>query len=72
MPTKKSLSDPRRPMPAPAEYAGKWVAWDKSRTHIVAQGATLSEVHAAAAAAGLPDAVFERVRRPDEVLIGRL
>jgi hypothetical protein len=61
-----------RPPPAPIEFAGKWVAWDKRRTKIVASGRTVAAVHAQAIAAGYLDAVLQRVRRPDERFIGAL
>ena len=36
----------------PAEYAGKWLAWDHEETHILAAARTLAEAKAAAEAAG--------------------
>jgi hypothetical protein len=70
MPTKDALNDPRRPKPAPVEYAGQWVAWNKSQTEIVAHGQDVAEVRRAAVAAGHPDAVLQKVRRPDVSFIG--
>ena len=70
MPTPEVIHDPRRPQPAPVEYAGQWVAWNKARTQIVAHGKNLSDVHHDAAAAGHLDAIFQKVRRPDSIFIG--
>ena len=66
------LSDPQRPKPAPPEYAGQWVAWDHERSRIVAHGTTLQEVWNAAAQTGVADPVYERVRRADELILGRV
>ena len=54
----------RHPGPAPIEFAGQWVAWNKSQTEIVSHGRDVAAVHAAAIAAGHPDAILEKVRRP--------
>jgi hypothetical protein len=70
MPTPPVINDPRRPQPAPVEYAGQWVAWNKLRTEIVAHGKNLADVHEAAMAAGHPDAILQKVRRPDTIFIG--
>lgn len=70
MPTVKALNNPRRPKPAPAEYAGQWVAWNKERTEIVAHGPDMAEVYKRAIAAGHNDAVLQKVRRPDTIFIG--
>lgn len=59
-----------RPKPAPVEYAGQWVAWNKHRTEIIAHGSNLAQVEAAARAAGHADAVLQKVRRPDSIFIG--
>jgi hypothetical protein len=52
------------PMPAPLEYAGKWVAWNRERSEIVAHGVRFSDVREAATAAGYPDALFQHVMKP--------
>jgi hypothetical protein len=62
----------RQPFPAPIEFAGKWVAWDKQRTKIVASGNSVAAVHSEAVAAGHPDALLQRVRRPEIRFIGAL
>jgi hypothetical protein len=64
------INDPTRPKPAPIEYAGKWVAWNENRTEIIAHGETFAEVAAAIDALGKPLALMQRVRRPDEMMIG--
>jgi hypothetical protein len=48
------------------------VAWNKERTVVVAHGRTLAEATEAAKTAGVADSLFERVRRPDEIIVGRL
>ena len=62
--------DSIHPRPAPIEFAGQWIAWNKQRTEIVAHGETMASVHAAAIAAGHPDAILQRVRRPAVSFIG--
>ena len=58
------------PPAAPVELAGQWIAWDRARTKIVAQGKEMADVHRAAVAAGHADAILQRVRRPDQAFIG--
>jgi hypothetical protein len=58
------------PPPAPLEFAGQWVAWNKGRTEIVAHGADMAEVHRIAITKGHPDAILQRVRQPNERFIG--
>jgi hypothetical protein len=70
MPTRKLILAPDAPKPAPIEYAGQWVAWNKERTEIVAHGAQMAAVHRAAIAAGHGDALLQRVRSPDTSFIG--
>ena len=65
------INDPRRMKPAPVEYAGQWVAWNRDRTAIIAHAKTMKEVILAARALGETEALFERVRRLDENLVGR-
>lgn len=64
------LNDPRRPKPAPLEFAGEWVAWNADETAIVAHGADVAAVRAAAMAAGHPDALLQKVARPDRTFVG--
>ena len=70
MSTPETTNDPRRPKPAPVEYGGQWVAWDRSLTRILAHGSNVAEVRQAAIAAGHSDAVLEKVRRPGVSFIG--
>lgn len=64
------LKDPRRPKPAPAQYAGQWIAWNEDRTAIIAHGSDVAAVREAAIAAGLPLALLQKVHRPDRMLVG--
>lgn len=61
---KLSELDPHRPQPAPLEYVGKWVAWNRERTQILASGKNLAEAFHAAHDAGNVQVVFEYVRPP--------
>jgi hypothetical protein len=70
MPVPEAIHNPKRPQPAPVEYAGQWVAWNKGRTAIVARGRALADVQSDATAAGRPDAILQKVRRPDTIFIG--
>ena len=64
------LNDPRRPKPAPAQYAGQWVAWNKDRTAIIAHGIDVAVVREAAIAAGHPLALLQKVHLPDRMQVG--
>ncbi len=63
--------DQRRPIPAPVEFGGQWIAWNKRQTEIVAHGRDVAVVRAVALAAGHADAILERVRRPGIAFIGQ-
>lgn len=63
-------ADFQYPAPAPIEFAGQWIAWNKERSRIVAHGTEMASVHREAVAAGFPDAILQRVRRPDANFIG--
>lgn len=58
------------PPPAPMEYAGQWVAWNKDRTEVIAHAADFATVHRNALAAGHPQAIFQHVRRLNTAFIG--
>ena len=64
------LGELPRPKPAPIEYAGQWVAWNKEQTEVIAHGRDLASVREAAIAAGHRNAIFERVRQPGVAFIG--
>jgi hypothetical protein len=70
MPKRTANSDPRIPKPAPVEYAGQWVAWNKQRTEIIAHGTEMAAVRAVAIAAGHTDSILQRVRQPNVSFIG--
>jgi hypothetical protein len=48
------------------------VAWNHDHTAIIAHGKTLADVTNAIDMLGQPQALLERVRRPDEILVGSL
>ena len=58
------------PKPAPVEYAGQWVAWNREQTEIVGHGMTWMDARQMAAADGFADAVLQKVPRPETVFIG--
>lgn len=60
----------KHPKPAPSEFAGQWVAWNQERTEIIAHAPDFATAWKTAREAGFPDAILQRVRRPDERLIG--
>lgn len=65
-----SCADTCHPRPAPVEFAGQWVAWNKERTQIVAHGTEMAAVHTAAVAAGHLNPILQRVRHPNIHFIG--
>lgn len=60
---------PERPV-VPLEYAGLWIAWDRSHTRIVASGTSLIETLDAAIAAGEPRPILGKAPRADVFFIG--
>lgn len=60
---------PNHPDPAPREYAGEWVAWDRDRRRIYAHGKDFGEVCEQAKAAGCQEPVLQMVSRG--LFIGR-
>jgi hypothetical protein len=72
MTLQEKLADPRRPKPAPVEFAGQWIAWNKDQTEVIAHGTDVAKVRAEAIAAGQPDALLEVVHRPDRMRVGLL
>ncbi len=58
------LSKPQRPPVAPPEHAGKWVAWDRGRTFILAVGEEFASVRQQAIAAGHTLPLMEMVPQP--------
>lgn len=66
----KSTPSSKHPQPAPVEFAGQWVAWNQERTEIIAHAPDFATAWKTAREAGFPDAILQRVRRPDERLIG--
>lgn len=58
------ITQPPRPPAAPPEHAGKWVAWDRDQTFILAVGEEFASVRQQAIAAGHPMPLMEMVPRP--------
>jgi hypothetical protein len=54
---------PDRPPPVPLEYAGKWLAWNKECTQILAHASTLDEVHELVDKLDCTDPVYHRIPR---------
>ena len=65
-----SLEVPSRPIAAPFEYAGQWVAWDREERTIIAHGKDMAEVHRAAKAAGHADCVMQKVPPANTIFVG--
>lgn len=64
------LNNPNRPKPAPFEYSGEWVAWDREEKKIIAHGKDMAEVHRAAKAAGYADCVMQKVPPANAIFVG--
>jgi Family of unknown function (DUF5678) len=70
-----NISEKRKtsiPTPAPVEYAGQWVAWNRDRTEVVAHGDDVVEVHKSAIAKGLSKPILQKVRQPGAMFLGWL
>ncbi len=61
---------PRQTPVVPKELGGKWIAWDRTGTKIIASGETLKMARAAALHVGEKHARYEKVPRPDVRLVG--
>jgi hypothetical protein len=60
----------QRPPVVPLEYAGKWIAWNREQTRILAVGETLPEVRQAARDAGETEPVFAKAPRANVRFVG--
>ena len=61
---------PPSPPIVPVKFAGQWIAWDRTKTRIVAHGQSFAAAKQAAAAAGEPDAVLAKVPKADARFVG--
>jgi hypothetical protein len=61
----------RRSPRVPGELSGKWVAWDRHPTRIVASGDTFEEAKGAAGAAGESSVLMARVPARHQMRFGR-
>lgn len=69
--SQKSLVSETSSTPAvPIEFAGKWIAWNATETHIIASGQSFDEALDAALAAGERDPVLTKVPRVDVRFVG--
>jgi hypothetical protein len=69
MPERQPEPLPEAPV-VPIEYAGRWIAWNRELTRIIASGSTFDEAHDAAVAAGEPRPVLGKAPRPDVWFVG--
>jgi hypothetical protein len=60
-----------RPAPlVPRRFAGQWIAWNRTRTAIVASGRTLDDARRAAEAAGEAAPILAKAPRADVRFLG--
>lgn len=66
------LTEASRPRPAPAEYSGRWVAWNRAMTDILAHGDAANDAFNQALACGHPrdQIVLQKVPRAGTTFIG--
>jgi len=62
-------SIPEAPV-VPLEYAGRWIAWDRDHTRIVASGPTFDAAYQAAIAAGEPEPILGKAPQADLWFVG--
>lgn len=60
----------RSPSAVPIEYSGKWIAWNRERTEILASANTMKEILEIAKQRGFVEPIFSKIPRADIVLIG--
>lgn len=65
-----SESKPAELPMVPLEYAGKWIAWNREQTRVVAAGRTIKEALDAAKAAGEKDPVLAKVPKAHVRFVG--
>lgn len=56
--------------PLSAKYGGKWVAWNKDLTKIIASAKTFESLLHTKAVTKVVDPVFEKVPRSDRLFVG--
>lgn len=61
-----------RDQPVPAEFAGKWIAWDSQHERIIASARTLEEVCRIVDQTGEVDPLFEKVPPLEGRFVGSL
>lgn len=54
----------------PLEYAGKWIAWNRDHTLIIASGRTFEDAREAAAAVGEIDPIFAKAPKAGVRFVG--
>jgi hypothetical protein len=70
-PLPERISQRRHQPRVPREYAGRWVAWDRNQTRIVASGDSFDEAKIAASAAGESSVLMARVPARSAARFGR-
>jgi hypothetical protein len=68
MPTKPF--NPQSTQAVPIEYAGKWVAWKKDHSEILAHSDTIQELWQIVRDLHIEEPVFEKVPRSDIRFVG--
>jgi hypothetical protein len=54
----------------PIEFAGLWIAWNRSQTSIIAKGRTIEETMEAAKSTGEQEPVFAKVPKANVRFVG--
>lgn len=61
---------PQNPPVVPKEFAGRWIAWDREQTRIVATGRTFAEAKQAADEVGESEPLLAKAPRADVRFVG--
>ena len=63
-------ADDSSPPIVPKKYAGKWIAWNREQTKILASGDTLRQTREAVTSKGTPKAIFAKAPKEDVRFVG--
>ena len=65
------MATAEQPVPlVPKKFAGLWIAWNRTRTNVVASGRTFEETRLAAELAGEPEPILAKAPRCDVRFLG--